>query len=66
MKLYQIYTKGNYCSGGFNESFDEPMDGPAYKTIFTTYEKAKEHLPEKHGDRFTGFSEYYIKEVEIE
>lgn len=66
MKLYQIYTKGSYNSGGFSEFFDEPMSGLSSKTIFTTYDKAKLNLPKQHGDRFTGFTDYYIKEIEIE
>ncbi len=60
MKLYQIYKRGSFCSGGFLEEFDEPLN-----SIFTTYEEAKNCLPENRGNRFTGFTEYYINEVEV-
>lgn len=66
MKLYQIYEESSYYSCGFHEHDEGPMRGPASETIFTTYDKAKEHLPSRKYDDYGGCSEYYIKEIEIE
>lgn len=65
MKLYQIWQEGMYTSGGFREGYDEPKDG--VDTIFTTYEKALEHLPKSYSNMSCGeYCNYYVKEIEVE
>lgn len=67
MKLYQIYNKGQYVAENILNRYNEPMNAPIDKAVFTTYEKAKENLPPTFVNIYANeYREYYIKEVEIE
>lgn len=61
MKVYRIWCKEQITSGGFCEHYDEPTT-----MIYTTYEKALEHLPKYSSTSWGDYRKYYIKEDEIE
>ena len=64
MKVYRIWCEERYTSGGFSEH-----DDYATAMVFTTREKAYEHLPNDGKTSYTSwgdYTRYYIKEDEIE
>lgn len=61
MKIFRIWSKGQVTSGGFSEHYDEPTT-----EVYTTYEKAKEHLPKNYYESGGNYCDYYIKEETIE
>lgn len=66
MKLYQIYKTYTINSGGFTEDFDEPIFQDISKSVFTSYERAQEKLPQDGDPTFYHFCHFYIKEFDVE
>lgn len=61
MKIYRIWNKGTFTSCGFKEYDDSPTH-----MIYSSYEIAKQHLPDSYNDGYGNCGEFYIKEEEIE